>query len=156
MLKRKERAGFQIEQKGENEISESEKSKVVLRFTFNLIIQLLPVWFMVLLQVVTNVKFEIEDYTSNLLVFTFISSVTNIAELSGKDYVGVLAYAIKYVLSIILCFSLFFYTLILFKKTPDMEIKDTLILYVAVCMCIIVFVAIFCQEIRKVNEKICV
>lgn len=155
MRKRKKNANVQIRQEPKKNTDENNNIKVVLKNTFNLIIQLLPVWFMILLEVVTNIKFKMEDYTSNLLVFTIMSSVTNIAGLSGKECLDVLADAIKYILSIILCFSLFFYVLVLFKESPGLEIKDMPILFVAIGLCIVVFVAMFYQEIRKVNEKEC-
>lgn len=155
MCKSKKNPNVQIKQEPKKRKDENDNMKVVLKNTFSLFIQLLPVGFMVLLQAVTNIKFKMEDYTSNLLVYTIMTSVTNIAGLSGKECLDVFADFIKYLLSIILCFSLFFYVLVLIKKSPGLVIKDMPILFVAIGLCIIVFVAMFYQEIRKVNEKEC-
>lgn len=154
-MQKKKNRNVQIGQAPRDRRDADNNIRVGLKNTFNLVIQLLPVWFMILLQAITNIKFEMEDYTSNLLVFTIMTSVTNIAGLGGKESLDILADVIKYTLSIILCFSLFFYVLILFKKSPGLEIKDMPILFVAIGLCIIVFVAMFYQEIRKVNEKEC-
>lgn len=154
-MQKKKNRNVQIRQVPRDRRDADNNIRVGLKNTFNLVIQLLPVWFMILLQAITNIKFEMEDYTSNLLVFTIMTSVTNIAGLGGKESLDILADVIKYTLSIILCFSLFFYVLILFKKSPGLEIKDMPILFVAIGLCIIVFVAMFYQEIRKVNEKEC-
>ncbi|NBI89787.1 hypothetical protein D3Z45_04150 [Lachnospiraceae bacterium] len=155
MRKRKEKAVIQIDQGERDKKEEKKLVKVIMKNTFNLVIQLLPVWFMMLLGAVSDIKFEMREYTSNLLIFTVMWSVTNIVDLYGKECLDILADIIKYMLSVILCFSLFFYVLILISNYPVLGIKNIPILCFAIGLCIIVFIAMFCQEIRKVNEKEC-
>ena len=77
------------------EVVQESKVKVILRWLenpdllkslfFSNIFQLLPIWVMLLIQWITEIMFDIDNYISNLLVFVVIACVTNISDLLEED-----------------------------------------------------------------------
>ncbi len=149
MSKKNEAVPFYVKQEPRDKDKTEKKKylKITLKITFNIIIQLLPVWFMMLLDFLTSVEFNRMDYISNILIFIVMSSITNIVSLDVQ------ADFMKYISGLILCFSLFFYTLILISDGIDLGIQTSSMLLIAVAFCIIVFMSLFYQEVRRVNGK---
>lgn len=151
MSKENENVSYHIKQEPRDKDKDKEEKKnylkISLKIAFNLIIQLLPVWFMMLLQFLTSVKHDRMDYVSNILIFIVMSSITNIVSLDVQ------ADFMKYMSGLILCFALFFYTLTLISDGIDLGIKTIPMQVIAFVFCIIVFMLLFFQEVRRENCK---
>lgn len=151
MSKKNKNYPFHIKQeprdKDKDKAEKKKYFKITFKITFNIIIQLLPVWFMLLLDFLTSVEHDKMDYISNILIFIVMSSITNIVSLDVQ------ADFMKYVSGLILCFSLFFYTLILISDGIDLGIKINPMILITSVLCIIFFMSLFYQEVRRVKGK---
>ncbi len=111
------------------------------------IFQILPIWLMILLQMVSKYYFDIKDYTENLLVFTIVACITNLADSYGEDNKE------KFISSAILCCAIFLYTLILLSKFTELDLKFIIIFVFAIIFAVCVIMIGYLQEKRKEEKK---
>ncbi len=109
---------------------------------FSNVFQLLPIWIMVLIQLVSKYRFDIQNYISNLLVFVIVSCVTVLCDLFGKTSFKMdelSTTVIIFVLISLSCVASVLYCLVLLYDVTELVIKEHTILY---CSFIFTFITI--------------
>ena len=92
---------------------------------FSNILQLLPVWVMYIIQLVSKYRFGIEEYVSNFLVFIIISCGVNLADLFTRKTLKINEMSILFVIFLqifIMCTALILYCLLLLSSLTSLSI----------------------------------
>lgn len=117
------------------------------------ICQLLAIWIMLLLQFVSEYKFCIEDYISNLLAFDIVACATNLSDIFGKDNSKMKetpTYLTIAVLTIVICFSSILYGLSLMCNWEiDLHMKTDVVMALSIIFALIVILISMMQATRR-------
>lgn len=115
--------------------------------------QLLAIWIMLLLQIVSEYSFSIEDYMSNLLAFDIVACATNLSDAYGKDDSKVkemLPFGTVGVLIIVICFASILYCLSLtYDWETNLQIKKDVIMAFSILFTLIVILISILQAVRR-------
>lgn len=114
---------------------------------FSNIFQILPIWVMLLIQLVSAYNFIHKEYISNLLVFVIIASATNLSNLFSEDNfkLNIITTLFAIFISIfIICFASIMYCLILLNNKMMLELKiDILMGFSILFTLIVVYISIW-------------
>lgn len=101
------------------------------------ILQLLPVWIMLLIHIVSKYQFPFREIVSNLIVYVVVTCGTNLYDLFRKsiDTINNIPKIISTFLSIIiLCFASILYCLLLLCNVTDIKIEEYIIFLIALIL----------------------
>lgn len=115
--------------------------------------QLLAIWIMLLLQFVSEYRFSIEDYISNLLAFDIVACASNLSDIFGKDNTPkkeTSNYLTVGILIIVICFASILYALSLICDWGiGIQIKKDLIWAISIIFTLIVLLISMLQAARR-------
>lgn len=117
------------------------------------ICQLLAIWIMLLLQFISEHRFGIEDYISNLLAFDIVTCAANLSDIFGKNNSKAKEeppYFTVGILTIIICFASILYGFsLIFEWGIDLQIKTDLVMALSIIFTLIVILVSMLQATRR-------
>ena len=123
-------------------IRKLNNAEVWKNLCFSNIFQLIPIWVMSFIQMVSVYKFEIRDYTNNLLVFVIVSCAANLSDIFGGKNLKMEKTAtifVIFVLISVLCFTSTFYCLMLLcSVSSGLLIKENIMLSISLIFTLVV------------------
>lgn len=131
-------------------ISKLYNEKMLKNICFSNFFQLLPVWVMLLIQLVSEYSFQIEEYISNLLVFTVVACAANLSDLFGTNNLKEKVMPVTlFILVLIMCFASIMYCLLLLYDQIHLKIKMETSLFFSVVFTLGVVLLNIWQTARK-------
>lgn len=115
--------------------------------------QLLVIWIMLLLRSVTEYRFSIDDYISNLLAFVIVACATNLSDAFGKDsskFKETLTYFTIGLLIFVICFASILYCLsVICDWGIDIKIKKDVICAISIIFTLIVILVSLLHAVKR-------
>lgn len=119
---------------------------------FSNIFQLLPIWIMFIIQLVSEYTFNIREYICNFLTFVIIACTVNLADFLQKTETKSNKISRIFVISLlmlVLCFALTIYCLQLLCDFIKFKISETKICAFAVIFLIIIILINIWKEVKN-------
>lgn len=154
MMKEEKQVQLSIRQEPLKEVLVRKLNDVAIwknLFSLN-ICQLLAIWIMLLMQFISEYKFSIGDYISNLLAFDIVACATNLSDIFGKENSKTKEISTTFtigVLTIVICFASILYGLSLICDFIDLHLKTDLVMALSILFTLIVILISMLQAARR-------
>lgn len=119
---------------------------------FSIAFQLLPIWVMILIRIVSDYSFNIREFTSNLMIFVIVACATNLSELLriNDEFKNKLStICMIFCSTLILCISSILYCLLIVQGFAELRIKDDILLAISVVFTLFVVLIGYWMISRK-------